>query len=92
MVCIKVLLFFLAVLVDKITFVTGASFSEYFYGLKRVPVDENIAEMTEKQKDLSLIFLVYVPYLMIKLKKKLATYRLELADGVLVNVNMFFSG
>ncbi|GLV38459.1 Peroxin 12 [Carabus blaptoides fortunei] len=63
----------------------GASFSEYFYGLKRVPVAANIAEMTDKQKNLSLIFLIYVPYLMIKLKKKLATYRLELADGVLAN-------
>lgn len=64
----------------------GASFSEHFYGLKRVSavkLDEQTINL--KEKKLCFILLVVLPYVKIKIEEKLTQYRLELADGILLN-------
>ncbi|XP_018319053.1 peroxisome assembly protein 12 [Agrilus planipennis] len=59
-----------------------ASFSEYFYGLKRVSVsDNNVHKLKTLQRCYSLIVLVGVPYLKRKLENKIEQYTLETLDG-----------
>ncbi|CAG9854788.1 unnamed protein product [Phyllotreta striolata] len=58
-----------------------ASFSENFYGLRRIsPAGDSL---TKKHKELSLIFLVIIPYFKRKLDEKIAIIRLENAEGSL---------
>ncbi|KAK2578931.1 hypothetical protein KPH14_011137 [Odynerus spinipes] len=61
----------------------SASFSETFYGLKRVAlVNGKLDEqLSKKQKYLSLIFLVLIPYLREKLSKLSYRYKLQEIDG-----------
>lgn len=69
----------------------GASFSEHFYGLKRISaVKLNTQTIAFQEKKLCFILLVILPYLKIKIEEKLTQYRFELADGVLLNVIFFF--
>lgn len=58
---------------------SAASFSETFYGLKRVAViDSKLKEkLSRKQQLLSLILIVTLPYLKNKLIKLTLKYRLE---------------
>ncbi|KAJ8953642.1 hypothetical protein NQ314_007249 [Rhamnusium bicolor] len=58
-----------------------ASFSENFYGLKRVLVSNE--QLTKHHKELSLIFLVVLPYFRRKMEEKLAVIRIENAEGYL---------
>lgn len=58
-----------------------ASFSENFYGLKRVAADN--APLTKRHKELSLIFLVALPYFKRKMEEKIAVMRIENAEGYL---------
>lgn len=60
-----------------------SSFSENFYGLKRVLV--NSKPLTKHEKDLSLLFLVALPYFKRKIEDKLELYRIENAEGYLRN-------
>ncbi|XP_063922295.1 peroxisome assembly protein 12 [Zophobas morio] len=60
-----------------------ATFSENFYGLKRV-LDNN-ATLSEHHRRISLLFSVLLPYFKRKLDEKVALYRLEQADGCLRN-------
>lgn len=62
---------------------SAASFSETFYGLKRITVDnsELKEELSSKQRLLSLLLLVLVPYLKQKLARLSMRYQLEEADG-----------
>ncbi|GJQ85375.1 hypothetical protein Trydic_g10149 [Trypoxylus dichotomus] len=60
-----------------------ASFSEYFYGLKRTSL-KNIP-LTQKQRYLCLLYLVLFPYLRQKLYKKLEVYKLEEAEAIFTN-------
>lgn len=70
---------------------TDASFSEYFYGLQRVSVgadtNNNGQSITIHERNLSMIYLVLLPYLKIKIEQRLAVYRLELADNILTDVS-----
>ncbi|KAF5291596.1 hypothetical protein FQA39_LY14318 [Lamprigera yunnana] len=59
---------------------TGASFSEYFYGLERI---SSGGRLTDTEKRLSLVFLVVLPYIKRKVDERVQLYRLESADGVL---------
>jgi len=61
----------------------AASFSETFYGLKRVSViDSKLkGKLSHKQQILSLILIVTLPYLKNKLAKLSLKYRLEEADS-----------
>lgn len=61
---------------------TAASFSETFYGLKRVAVIDSKfkGKLSYKQQILSLILIVTLPYLKNKLTKFSLKYRLEEAD------------
>ncbi|KAJ8980407.1 hypothetical protein NQ317_009402 [Molorchus minor] len=56
-------------------------FSENFYGLKRVV--SNRESLTQHHKELSLIFLVVLPYFKRKLEEKIAVIRIESAEGYL---------
>lgn len=61
----------------------SASFSETFYGLKRISLingkfDE---QLSKKQKYFSLIFLVLIPYIREKLTKLSYRYKVEEIDG-----------
>ncbi|XP_018562005.1 peroxisome assembly protein 12 [Anoplophora glabripennis] len=58
-----------------------ASFSENFYGLKRVVADNG--KLTKRHKELSLIFLVALPYFKRKMEEKIAVIRIENAEGYL---------
>ncbi|XP_066153850.1 peroxisome assembly protein 12 [Euwallacea fornicatus] len=58
-----------------------ASFSENFYGLKRLL--SNGTQLTKREKEISLLFLVAVPYLKKKLEEKIQIYRIENAEGQL---------
>ncbi|KAI4454578.1 peroxisome assembly protein 12 peroxin-12 [Holotrichia oblita] len=60
-----------------------ASFSEYFYGLQRISI-KNIP-LSKQQKHLSLVFLIVLPYIKQKLNRKLDVYKLENAEGLLLN-------
>lgn len=56
-----------------------SSFSENFYGLKRISLNHD--SLTKKHKELSLIFLVAIPYFKRKLDEKIAIIRIENAEG-----------
>ncbi|XP_050313615.1 peroxisome assembly protein 12 [Anthonomus grandis grandis] len=58
-----------------------SSFSENFYGLKRVMSGES--PLMKHQKELSLLFLVVVPYFKRKIEERLQIYRIEHAEGYL---------
>ncbi|KAL1502651.1 hypothetical protein ABEB36_007765 [Hypothenemus hampei] len=58
-----------------------ASFSENFYGLKRLLL--NGKPLAKHERELSLIFLVAVPYFKRKVEEKLEIYRIEQAEGSL---------
>nr|CAH7746480.1 unnamed protein product [Callosobruchus chinensis] len=58
-----------------------ASFSENFYGLKRVCADGK--HLSNHHRELSLLFLVLVPYFKRKFDEKVTLYMLEEADGYL---------
>ncbi|CAH0548690.1 unnamed protein product [Brassicogethes aeneus] len=58
-----------------------SSFSENFYGLKRVTLSNS--KLSEQNKNLSLAVLVILPYLKRKLEEKIAIYKLESAEGCL---------
>ncbi|XP_044260896.1 peroxisome assembly protein 12 [Tribolium madens] len=60
-----------------------ATFSENFYGLKRVLDNDN--QLTSHHRRISLLFCVFLPYFKRKLDEKVALYRLENADGCLRN-------
>lgn len=64
-------------------YVTAASFSETFYGLKRISlVDKKFHDqLSTKQKYLSLLFLVLLPYFREKLSKLSYRYKLQEADN-----------
>ncbi|CAG9818722.1 unnamed protein product [Phaedon cochleariae] len=59
-----------------------ASFAENFYGLKRVTND---GTLTKKNREISLIFLIIIPYLKRKLEEKIALIRIEEAECNLSN-------
>lgn len=61
----------------------AASFAETFYGLKRIAVvDSGLNEkLTRKQRMLSLILLVVLPYLKNKLAQRSLKYQFEEADN-----------
>ncbi|ERL85755.1 peroxisome assembly protein 12 [Dendroctonus ponderosae] len=59
------------------------SFSENFYGLKRVLVDDE--PLKHHEKELSLIFLVLMPYFKRKIEDKIQMYRIECAEGCIRN-------
>ncbi|XP_072394885.1 peroxisome assembly protein 12 [Diabrotica undecimpunctata] len=56
-----------------------ASFAENFYGLKRV--SSNGDAITKRHRELSLIFLVGIPYFKRKIDEKVAIIRIENAEG-----------
>ncbi|XP_066251862.1 peroxisome assembly protein 12 [Euwallacea similis] len=58
-----------------------ASFSENFYGLKRILSNET--QLTNREKEISLLFLVAVPYFKRKLEEKIQIYRIQNAEGQL---------
>lgn len=61
----------------------SASFSETFYGLKRIALVNGkfYDQLSKKQKYLSLICIVLIPYLREKLSKLSYRYKLEEIDG-----------
>lgn len=61
-----------------------ASFSEYFYGLKREHIRQN-GRFSHNKKQISWIFLVILPYIKRKLEDKVMQYRLEEAEVGLWN-------
>lgn len=63
-----------------------SSFSENFYGLKRLLL--NGKALTLREKELSLIFLVVLPYFKRKIDDKVQMYRIEEAEGYLRKVNL----
>lgn len=69
---------------------SDASFSENFYGLKRIL--SNGKELTKHEKELSIIFLVAIPYFKRKIEDKLQLYRIENAEGYLRNVRYNLNG
>lgn len=62
---------------------SAASFSETFYGLKRVAVVDSKLKrnLSYKQQILSLILIVIFPYLKNKLAQLSSKYQLEEVDG-----------
>lgn len=62
---------------------SAASFSETFYGLKRIAVvDSELKEkLTHKQRVLSFVLLVVLPYLQNKLAQFSLKYQLEEVDS-----------
>ncbi|XP_060533168.1 peroxisome assembly protein 12 isoform X2 [Cylas formicarius] len=58
-----------------------ASFSENFYGLKRVA--SNGSELTKHDREISLIVLVALPYFKRKIDEKIQLYKIENAEGSL---------
>lgn len=60
---------------------SDASFAENFYGLKRVLT--NNKEFTDSSRNISLVFLVLLPYVKRKLEEKLNVYKIESAEGCL---------
>ncbi|KAJ8917239.1 hypothetical protein NQ315_002256 [Exocentrus adspersus] len=58
-----------------------ASFSENFYGLKRVP--GNDTKLSKHHRELSLIFLVALPYFKRKMEERITVIRIENAEGYL---------
>ncbi|RZC34786.1 peroxisome assembly protein 12 [Asbolus verrucosus] len=60
-----------------------ATFSENFYGLKRILDNNN--QLSNHHRRISLLFTVLLPYFKRKLDDKVALYRLEQADGCLRN-------
>lgn len=65
----------------------NASFSENFYGLQRLPALTK-GSLSTKQKQLSVLILVLLPYLMRKVESRIVAYRLELAEGSLRDVSL----
>lgn len=67
----------------KDLYIPAASFSETFYGLKRITiVDSKIkSKLSNKQKHLSLILTVVFPYIKNKLSQLSQRYKLEELDG-----------
>ncbi|XP_017771368.1 PREDICTED: peroxisome assembly protein 12 [Nicrophorus vespilloides] len=63
----------------------SASFAEYFYGLKRIRLDDY--EITKCEKIMSWSILVILPYLKSKLEEKLQDYRLGIAEQSIPNNN-----
>ncbi|XP_033332624.2 peroxisomal biogenesis factor 12 isoform X1 [Megalopta genalis] len=61
----------------------SASFSEAFYGLKRIAIVDSIIKrkLSNKQERLSLILIVVFPYLKQKLQQISQRYQLEEIDG-----------
>ncbi|XP_076758183.1 peroxisomal biogenesis factor 12 isoform X2 [Xylocopa sonorina] len=61
----------------------SASFSEAFYGLKRIAVIDSKVErdLSKEQKKLSLMLIVLFPYIKNKLSRLSNEYKLEQADG-----------
>lgn len=57
----------------------GASFSEYFYGLQRAPLDSK--KLSDNQKKLSLAFLIILPYIKQKLEARINVYRIQNEEG-----------
>lgn len=66
-------------------FFVDASFSENFYSLKRIL--GNGGNLKEYNKNISLIFIVVLPYLRRKLNEKYYIIRLENAEGLLQKVS-----
>lgn len=60
-----------------------ASFSEYFYGLRRVSIKNR--PLSSKDRYLCLFLLAILPYIKRKLDEKLNMYKLENAEGLLTN-------
>lgn len=62
---------------------SAATFSETFYGLKRVAVIDSKLKgnLSHKQQVLSLILIVIFPYLKNKLAQLSSKYKLEEIDG-----------
>ncbi|XP_022907229.2 peroxisome assembly protein 12 [Onthophagus taurus] len=60
-----------------------ASFSEYFYGLKRISSDGKL--LSDHQRKLSFLFLVILPYLKRKLEERINFYKIQNAEGVLTS-------
>lgn len=65
--------------------ISDSSFSENFYGLKRISLNHD--SLTKKHKELSLIFLVAIPYFKRKLDEKIAIIRIENAEGSIQKVS-----
>lgn len=62
-----------------------ASFAENFYGLKRVLGNGN--KLSKYHKNLSLIFIVVLPYLKRKFDEKQHIIKLEQAEGLIQKVH-----
>ncbi|KAF3428585.1 hypothetical protein E2986_02987 [Frieseomelitta varia] len=75
----------------KEKYVPAASFSETFYGLKRITVaDSKIkSRISNKQKYLSLVLTVLFPYIKSKLSHLSEKYKLEEVDGCAPKSLMF---
>jgi len=58
-----------------------SSFSENFYGLKRILIDST--PLTIHEKELSLLLLVAVPYFKRKIEDRILLYKIEHAEGCL---------
>lgn len=67
----------------KGVFFPAASFSETFYGLKRIAIRDSKGryKLTETQEKLSLILIVLFPYLKNKLLELSQRYKLQEIDG-----------
>lgn len=63
-----------------------ASFSENFYGLKRVSLSSTEA-LNGKEKQISLLVIAIFPYVKRKLEEKINNYRIQKAEGSLRNVS-----
>lgn len=75
----------------KLNFFSDASFSENFYGLKRIL--ENGHKLHTHHKNLSLIFIIILPYLKKKIDEKKYIIKLEQAEGLIQKVFLkFYSG
>lgn len=68
---------------DKNIFFPAASFSEVFYGLKRIGITNFKVRhnLSKKQEKLSLVLMVLFPYLKNKLSELSQSYKLEEIDG-----------
>lgn len=66
-----------------------ASFSENFYGLKRVTLNST-KPLSETQRQLSLLMLTVLPYFKRKLQEKITIYKVQKAEGTLRDVSVFF--
>lgn len=73
-----------------IEIIPDASFSENFYGLKRIL--NNGDKLRGHYKNLSFIFIVVLPYFRRKLNEKHSIIQLENADGLLQKVLIVMTG